>query len=292
MQAVKERAYAKINLYLGVIDRREDGFHNVKTVMTSISLFDTVTVSAIASRTSSVSIKISGNDRLPTDARNLAVRAAWLFLERSGISAAVEIRLEKRIPVASGMAGGSTDAAAVLRALNRIFSRPFASRALHEMASELGSDVAYCLFGKTALCEGRGELITRLPASPRLFVAVGVANERVSTPMAYSALDRMYSDFGEWEGNRDEVISELLAALGRGSLPSRLYNIFEDAVLPECPRAAAIKKEMYSLFATHAMMSGSGPSIFGVFPNKEAADAAAERLRELGVNAFSAESID
>lgn len=292
MQAVKERAYAKINLYLGVIGKREDGFHNVKTVMTSISLFDTVSVSAAVSRTSSVSIKISGNDRLPTDARNLAVRAAWLFLERSGISAAVEIRLEKRIPVASGMAGGSTDAAAVLRALNRIFSRPFAARALHEMASELGSDVAYCLFGKTALCEGRGELITRLPVSPRLYVAVGVADERVSTPAAYNALDGMYRDFGEWQGNREEILSELLGALKEGALPSRLYNIFEDAVLPECPRAAAIKEEMYKLSASHAMMSGSGPSVFGVFLSKEAADAAAEKLRALGVNAFSAESID
>ena len=291
MQVVKERAYAKINLFLDVVGRRDDGFHEVKTVMHTISLSDTVTVSAALAKESTVTIKIKGSERLPVDMRNLAVRAAWLFLGRSGIVAGVEITLEKKIPIASGMAGGSTDAAAVLRGLNRIFGRPLAARALMSIASEIGSDVAYCLYGKTALCEGRGELISRLPVAPHLFVAVGVADEHVSTPAAYSALDGIYGDFSE-RADRREEIREFVEALSCGRVPNRLYNIFEDAVLPGCPNATRIKEKMYELGASHALMSGSGPSVFGVFPDIESAKAAADVLRSLGFSAFFAESVE
>ena len=148
MTVVKELAHAKVNLYLDVISRREDGFHDIKTVMHSISLADTITVSLSASKETSVRLQIVGNRHLPTDMKNLAVRAALLYLEKSGINASVEIKLEKCIPVAAGLAGGSSDAAAVLRAMNRLCGKMFSEKALYSMAAELGSDVPYCIYGK------------------------------------------------------------------------------------------------------------------------------------------------
>ena len=141
MQVIKEKACAKVNLYLDVIARREDGFHDIKTVMHSVSLCDEVTVSYSPSQKTQVRISVQGNQYIPTDARNLAVRAASLYLEKAQLSADITIALKKHIPVAAGLAGGSSDAAAVLRACNRIFGRLFTERALAKMAAELGSDV-------------------------------------------------------------------------------------------------------------------------------------------------------
>ena len=195
MRSVKERAFAKINLYLEVIGKRDDGFHDIRTVMHSVTLCDDVTVSLVPTRMTEVRIDIEGNPRLPKDSRNLAVKAAELFLERSGRQGTVHIRMNKRIPVAAGLAGGSSDAAAVLRAMNRLFDGCYTERALSGLAAELGSDVPFCLIGGTALCEGRGEIITKLPdASPSSFV-IAVSDERVSTPYAYATLDAAYSDF-------------------------------------------------------------------------------------------------
>jgi 4-diphosphocytidyl-2-C-methyl-D-erythritol kinase len=293
MKEIKERANAKINLYLDVLSKREDGFHDIKTVMHSVKFGDEITVTSVPAQTTSVKLTVIGSKYLPTDNRNLAVKAAHLFLERAKLSCEVNIKLLKRIPIAAGLAGGSSDAAAVLRAMNKIHSRLFSISALSELAAELGSDVAYCLYGKTALCEGRGEKITRLPLKINQAFVIAIANEYVSTPAAYKALDELYSDFnGEKKTNGEAHYNLLISSLDDGKIEADgLFNVFEGAVLPTCEGARSIKAKLLELGAVGAMMSGSGPSVFGVFDDIEAAKAACFVLRDLNYKAYYAYSI-
>ncbi len=292
MTTVKEKAYAKINLYLDVINKRPDGFHDIKTVMHSVTLHDTVTVLYMPSGKTQIRVMIDGNKYLPTDSRNLVYRAVELFLTRAGICASVTVKLIKRIPIAAGLAGGSSDAAATLRALNRITGGYFTTAALCELALELGSDVPYCLIGKTALCEGRGEIMTRLKDSMLGYIVIAVANEHVSTPAAYSELDRLYSDFdGGIPTGGEEHFSRLMSSLDSGELsPNALFNVFERPVLNMCEGARGIKESLLSLGARCALMSGSGPSVFGIFDTLEAAESAKSALEAEGITAFVATS--
>lgn len=292
MNAVKEFAYAKINLYLDVTQKRSDGFHELKTVMHTVGLADEITVCAEQSKgASQFKLAVKGADFLPTDTRNLAVRAAELFLNRLGIFANVNIKLEKRIPVASGLAGGSSDAAAVLRAMNRIFGKPFTDRAMLSMSCELGSDVPYCLIGKTALCTGRGEIMTRIRGPERCRFLIVRIPDHISTPAAYAALDKMYGNF-----NMPHVTpctAESFAdSLAEGVLDiNGMYNIFESAVLPTVPSAERALKLLNGIGAKRAMMSGSGPTVFGVFFDKASADAAGRLMAEQGYEAYSVGSV-
>lgn len=291
---VKETAYAKINLYLDVVAKRPDGFHDVETVMHAISLADTLTVEALPSQETAVSLTVTGAEGLPTDERNIAVRAARLYLERAGITASVKIELEKRIPVAAGLAGGSTDAAAVLRALDRIYSGKFTYEELLSLAAELGSDVPFCLVGGTAICRGRGERMQSIPFAGGLNLVVAIASgEGVSTPKAYSELDRVYSDFDgsvtrDNAGLLDAMLSSISDADGSAC---GFYNLFEDAILPVCHGAANLKMRMCELGARCALMSGSGPSVFGICDTEEAARRAERTLLSEGYRAFYATSV-
>ena len=293
MISIKEHAYAKINLYLDVLNKREDGFHDIKTVMHTVSLCDDITVSVRRAEKSSVHLSVAGHPKLPTDSRNLAVRAAELFLNTTLIGAEVHIRLVKRIPVAAGMAGGSSDAAAVLRAMNKAFKRPLTEKRLLELAAELGSDVPYCLIGGTALCYGRGERMERLPEALHLTLLVAIADEYVSTPMAYGELDRLYGDFKtERDSSHEGAFDSVIEAARSGKTDDlTLYNIFENAVFGTCTKAEKIKRQMLDLGATHALMSGSGPSVFGVFRNSAQAESALESFKRDGIRVYMAESI-
>lgn len=293
MRVVKERANAKINLYLDVIARREDGFHDIRTVMHSVSLFDELTIKYVPGATTNVRMVSDGVKYMPTDEKNLAVKAALLFLESAGIKAYVEIRLEKRIPIAAGLAGGSSDAAAVLRGMNRLTGRYFSEKALYKLAEALGSDVPYCLYGKTALCEGRGERITKLPDTLSLNAVLAISGERVSTPSAYSKLDDLYSNFdGSRKTDGEKRLEFLIDELKSGEITERsLFNVFEEAVLADCERAAVIKRRMLELGARAALMSGSGPSVFGLFSDRESADAARDALRRDNITAYSVSSV-
>ena len=293
MVAVKEYAYAKINLYLDVLTKREDGFHDIKTVMHTVSLYDEVTVSVKRSDRRAIRLTVVGHPKLPTDSRNLAYRAAELFLSETLISAEVDIKLIKRIPVAAGLAGGSTDAAAVLRALNRALKRPLTEKRLLALAAQLGSDVPYCLIGGTALCYGRGEKMDRLPERLDLKLVVAVADEYVSTPMAYAELDSIFEDFkAPRDLSHELALSAVIESLSSGVLPDgELYNIFENAVFKTCFGAESIKTRMLELGATHALMSGSGPSVFGIFPSEVEAVNAVEDFTSRGIRAYFAESI-
>lgn len=293
MTSVKEYAYAKINLYLDVQARREDGFHDVKTVMHTVSLCDEVTVSVKPSRIREIRIQLAGNTKLPQDSRNLAYRAAELFMDVTLITADVTVRLNKQIPVAAGLAGGSADAAAVLRAMNRLFRKPLTEKRLLELAAALGSDVPFCLLGGTALCLGRGERITRLPSQLSLHTVIAIADEHVSTPSAYAALDEIYMNFeGERTDDPEQYFDAVMDFVRSGKLSERkMYNIFENAVLPTCLGAENIKKKLLELGATHSLMSGSGPSVFGVFASKELGERAVAELEALGIRAYYAASV-
>jgi len=293
MRIQKERANAKINLYLDVVSLREDGFHDIKSVMHSVSLCDEISVKYIPSKIAYIKLFIVGNKYLPTDSKNLAYRAAQLFLERASLSAGIEITMRKNIPVAAGLAGGSSDAAAVLKAMNKIFGKLFSDKALAAIAGELGSDVPFCLYGKTALCEGRGEIMTKLPDSLEMHFVIALGNEHVSTPTAYKRLDEIYSNFdGSVKTDSENRYSRLISDMKSGALTeAALYNVFEPAVLPICPKAENIKRRLRELGAVASLMSGSGPSVFGIFPDEASAIAAKERLCEDGVNAFYAYSI-
>ena len=290
MKSIRERANAKINLYLDVLTKREDGFHDIKTVMQSVSFGDDITVSCSPSKQTSVRLFAEGNRYLPTDMRNIAVKAAYMFMEKAGLCENVEIRLKKRIPVAAGLAGGSSDAAAVLRALNKLHEKIFTNKALNGIAAELGSDVVYCLYGKCALCEGRGEVITKVKCDVEQYVVIAIANEHMATPAAYKELDRIYSDFdGSCETGGNVRFKLLMDSVSCGKIDSRgLFNVFEAAILPMCPGASEAKSRLIELGAHASMMSGSGPSVFGLFNSEKQAKEACDKMRELGFRAYSA----
>ena len=293
MISVKEYAYAKINLYLDVLSKREDGFHEIKTIMHTVSLADELTVSLSPAERTRIRITVIGQSKLPTDSRNLAVKAAELFLATTLISAEVNIKLIKRIPVAAGLAGGSTNAAAVLRALNKAFKRPLTEKRLLEIAAELGSDVPYCLLGGTALCFGRGEHIERLPERLHLNLVIAACDEHVSTPFAYSELDRLYTDFkGEREDSSESYYNAIYSSVLSGDLKElKLYNIFENAIFPSYNGAEQIKEQMLNLGASHALMSGSGPSVYGIFNDRASAERARDVFIKSGVRAYYAHTV-
>ncbi len=293
MTSVKELAYAKINLYLDVLSKRDDGFHDIRTVMHTVSLADEVTVDVAPSARPSVKIVNFSNVKLPVDNRNLAYRAAELFLERTMIQATVTITLKKHIPVAGGLAGGSSDAAATLRALNRAFKKPVTDKYLLSLAAELGSDVPYCLLGGTALCEGRGELITRISTAVSLHLVIVALDEHVSTPMAYSALDEEYSNFKSPRNDSSgEAFENLMQSLNSRSMPKgELFNIFENVIFKTCNKAEIVKSRLLELGATHALMSGSGPTVFGIFESDSQAKMAASALTADGATAYYVHSI-
>ena len=275
---VHEKAYAKINLHLNVTAKRPDGFHDIESVMQTVSLCDELAVSLAPSDRAEAHLSICGAD-LPNDRGNIALRAAELYLARSGKVGRVDISLVKRIPVAAGLAGGSADAAAILRALNRLFNSYFSESELLSLAAELGSDVPFCLLGGRAVCRGRGELIEPITSPADLHFVIAIADgEQVSTPVAFRALDEIYSNF-------DGSINSDAPAL------TELYNIFENVVFVTCFKAESLKKRVIELGAIASLMSGSGPSVFGLFEDESTAKAAAEAIANEGARAYYARSV-
>ncbi len=287
------RANGKINLYLDVLSDGTSGFHEIRSIMQSVSLCDRVTVSA--ARGQETRIRLTCNlPYIPCDARNIAYKAAALFLEESGINAEVHIRLQKRIPVAGGMAGGSADGAAVLRSLNKLFAEPLSSEQLLTAAAKLGSDIPFCLVGGTAICTGRGEILRPIESRAKLPLLIVPSRESVSTPRAYGELDAVYGDFTGREAQNAERFSALTKALADGdaaSIASNMYNIFEAVILPKRPFAARAKELLLSHGAIGAMMSGSGPTVFGIFTDLETRKHAENALRMHGYRPKKAEII-
>lgn len=277
-------AYAKLNLSLDILRRRDDGYHDLTMVMQSVALCDGLTLSA-----GEPGVRVRTNlSYLPDDGHNLAAVAAQKFGEETGWSPALDIVLEKHIPVCAGMAGGSSDAAAVLRALNELTGAGLAPSRLCEIGALCGSDVPYCVMGGTALAEGRGEVLTPLPPLPRCPVVVCKPSFSVSTPELFSCVDvRKITSRPDTKG--------ILDALERGDLPGvarRMYNVFED-VLPKAKgeTVRAIKEKLIDCGALGAVMTGSGPTVFGLFGSAESAQSAYDLLRQQYRDTFLTETV-
>lgn len=283
-----ERANAKINLYLDVVSKRENGYHNIQSLMQTVSLCDLVTLEYRPSIHTSIQMRASGNDAMPTDCRNLAWRAAEKLLARAERSGEVLIILEKHIPMAAGLAGGSADAAAVLRGLNALLGSPLSVDALCALGAELGADIPFCILGGCAHVSGIGEELESLPSMGECPMVVACMGEGVSTPWAYGKLDEMNGDF-LLPKEADPRLEKLIADLKNGVTPPGIhafYNIFEEVVPNEKPAVTALKNSMLANGALRAMMSGSGPSVFGIFASVQEAERACSAARELGADAF------
>lgn len=266
---IEIQAFAKLNLTLDVLGRRGDGYHDLRMVMQTVSLCDSLTITANQGR----GLRVGTSLRfLPTGERNLAAVAARKFWAAANLPPEdLDIQIEKHIPVCAGMAGGSSDAAAVLRALNRRAGSPLAPAELARVGEEVGSDVPYCVLGGTALAEGRGERLTPLSPLPPCWVVVCKPEFPISTPELFARVDRV-------KLRRRPDTAGVLSALEAGDLGGvarRMYNVFEDVLPPRYQaRVAELKSLLIQAGALGANMSGTGPTAFGLFDDEAIAQAA------------------
>ena len=262
MNQLELKALAKINLGLDVLGKRENGYHDVRMIMQSIYLYDTIRIEKTGA---DEGISLCSNlSYLPSDGNNIAYKAAQLLKEEFGIREGVRITLDKHIPVAAGLAGGSSNAAAVLFGMNRMFRLGLSQKELMERGVKLGADVPYCIMRGTVLAEGIGEELTRLPAMPKCTVLIAKPPVSVSTKTVYEALDAE-------EIPKHPDIDGIIKGLEEGDLRQ---------MIPMHPVIAQIKHEMLEAGAIGAMMSGSGPTVFGLFENRAAARTAQKNIRE------------
>lgn len=267
------RALAKINLGLDILGKREDGYHEVRMIMQTIQMYDVLDMKRVKKPGISLSVNYP---YIPNDERNLVYKAARLLMDEFQIKEGVEIRLEKFIPVAAGMAGGSSDAAAALVGINRLFKLGLSERDLMERAVNIGADVPYCVMRGTALAEGIGEKLTRITQVPECFVLIGKPGVNVSTKTAYESLQL---DKLSYRPDIDGMIEDI----ERGDLlamTEKMGNVFEPGITEKYPVIGEIRKLMEEHGALKAMMSGSGPTVFGIFDDRKKMEGAAAALRE------------
>lgn len=276
MDKMELKALGKINLGLDVLGKRPDGYHDVRMVMQTIYLYDQITIT----KRKESGIGLSTNlFYLPVNENNLAYRAAKLLMDEFEIRSGVDIFLEKHIPVAAGMAGGSSNAAAVLYGINRMFDLGLSTEELMKRGVSLGADVPYCIMRGTVLAEGIGEILTPLPPMPRCQIVVAKPPVSVSTKMVYEKIDsRRIVEHPDIDG-----IIEGLKEGDVTKIASRMGNVLEQVTVEEYPVIDKIKKLMNEGGAKGAMMSGSGPTVFGIFTEKSLAKKAALKIREAGL---------
>ncbi len=285
MKSINLKAYAKINLHLDVLGVADNGYHKVDTVMQTVSLCDDVEVTLSKGGCHSLRCNIAD---IPTDQKNLAWRAADIFFERTGIQDSADISIFKRIPVAAGLAGGSTDAAAVFRALNKLCGEPLTLGELCEAGARLGADVPFCIAGGTAFADRYGDVLHPIAEMPICHMVVACGKEGVSTPWAYSALDTRFGGFkdGRYIPRELSPLRRALDTADVTAVAENLYNIFESAIEPEREEVTFIKRIMREGGAYNAMMSGSGPSVFGIFPDENMARTVEARLKSADMAAY------
>ena len=267
------RALAKINLGLDILGKREDGYHEVKMIMQTIQMYDVLELHKKKEPGISLTVNVPF---IPTDERNLVYRAAAMLMEEFHVQEGLSIRLDKFIPVAAGMAGGSSDAAAAFVGVNRLFHLGLSQEELMERAVKVGADVPYCIMRGTALAEGIGEKLTALPPVPPCYVLVGKPAVSVSTKMAYENLNLETI-------KKHPDIDGMILDIENGNLmemTEKMANVFEPGIIREYPVIQQIKDFMEENGALRAMMSGSGPTVFGLFENRTAAREAQRRIRE------------
>ncbi|MDD3337679.1 MAG: 4-(cytidine 5'-diphospho)-2-C-methyl-D-erythritol kinase [Lachnospiraceae bacterium] len=272
MVRMKLRALAKINLGLDVVRKREDGYHEVRMIMQTINMYDQLEIKKKHTAGIDVQTNLS---YLPVNENNLVYKAAKMLMDEFHITQGVSIALQKFIPVAAGMAGGSSDAAATLVGINRLFNLGLSMQDLMERGVTIGADVPYCIMRGTALSEGIGEILTPLAPMPPCYILIGKPGISVSTKFVYGNLRA-----NELEQHPD--IDGMVAALQEGSLEgvvSRMENVLETVTIPEYPIIEEIKACMKENGACNALMSGSGPTVFGIFDDEEKAKQAKRALR-------------
>ena len=279
-------AYAKLNLTLDVLGKRPDGYHDLRMIMQSIDLADTITLE----ENSIGALQVRTNLHfLPDNEKNLASQASLRWWEAKGVPPrGLNISIDKKIPVCAGMAGGSSDAAAVLRALNQMEGDALSLRELAKIGAQVGSDVPYCVLGGTALAEGRGDLLTPLPPLPKCWVVLCKPEFSISTPALFAKIDSVRLRC------RPDT-QGAVAALEAGDLHGvarRMYNVFEDA-LPDHRRSRVndIKNILIQCGALGASMSGTGPTAFGLFDSEGCAREALEQLRDLSGEVFLSQTV-
>lgn len=279
MHQIRCKAYAKINLTLDVTGKRADGYHDLKTVMHTVSLCDDIHIIKTDKE-----IRLKTNlGFLPCDRRNIAYRAAEVFLQKTGISCGFNININKRIPVAAGLAGGSADCAAVLRALNAMHGNPLSVYELKELAGNLGSDIPFCIEGGCALAEGRGELLTRLPSLPKTFFVLVKPNIYVPTPWVYKNL---HLDKITEHPDTAGCIQALKDGDIRG-VAVRMYNVLESVTAEKYAVINKIKTKLINLGALGSIMSGSGSTVFGMFDSEKTAKCACAYFKKFGREVFT-----
>lgn len=266
------KALAKINLGLDVVRRREDGYHEVRMIMQTIQLYDRLDIK----RTQEPGIQIQTNlSFLPVNENNLIYKAAKLLMDEFSITDGVSVKLDKRIPVAAGMAGGSTDAAAMLIGVNRLFSLGLTKRQLMERGVQIGADVPYCIMRGTALAEGIGEALSPLPPMVKCPVLIAKPSISVSTKFVYQNLKL---DDTTIHPDIDRLIDDIKAK-NLHDIAAHMGNVLETVTIPNYPVIDEIKKHMLSNGAVGAMMSGSGLTVFGLFDDEDTAKKAYKAMR-------------
>lgn len=272
MEKYHIKAYAKINLGLDVVKRLPNGYHQVKMILQTVNIFDSLT---LESTDSGITLTTDSNE-LSVGKDNLVYRAAELMLEKYHITGGIHIHLEKRIPIAAGMAGGSTDAAAAMKGISRLLGLDAPLPQLMEYSVSIGADVPYCIMGGTALAEGIGDKLTALPPAPDCVILVAKPDISVSTKYVYEHLDAAgLKSHPDIEGMR--------TAIETGSLQGildRMGNVLETVTIPAYPIIDTIKNRMRELGAVNSLMSGSGPTVFGIFLEEQAAELAGKQLQK------------
>lgn len=275
MDTLEIKAYAKINLGLDVVRRLANGYHEVKMIMQTVGIYDTLTL-----QKTKQGIKVTTDSgEVPADENNLVYKAARLLADTCQIEEGIAIHLEKRIPVAAGMAGGSTDAAAVLKGMNTLFSLGLSEEELKVLGVKLGADIPYCIMGGTALAEGIGERLRKLPPAPDCFVLIAKPDINVSTKYVYENLKLS-------EIKKHPDIDGMAEAIKTGSMQgitSRMENVLESVTEEKYPVIKRLKLYMEENGAVKALMSGSGPTVFGIYEREEDALSAKAKLTGMGL---------
>ncbi len=275
-QTLKIKCHAKVNLSLDVVNRREDGYHNLEMVMHTINLWDILTVSFERAHATQLVLSTSSGF-LPTDDKNLCAKAARLFLETAGISANVTIHIQKNIPVGAGLGGGSSDAAGTLLALSKLSGNPLSASQLTAIAKQIGADVPFFLYGGCMLATGIGEVLSPLPRLKGTTILIAKPKYGISTPAVYKNL---VLDEKTPHPDTKSVI-EAIKTNDLKQLAASAGNVLETAVCGKYPEINQYKNIMKSCGAIYALMSGSGSSVFGVFDNRQMANYAANKLKRL-----------
>ncbi len=276
MDTISLKALAKINLGLDVVRRREDGYHEVRMVMQTIHLYDRLEMEKTATQGIELSTNLS---YLPVNENNLVYRAGKLLMDEFGITEGIKVYLNKRIPVAAGMAGGSTDAAAMLYGMNELFELGLSREQLMERGVRIGADVPYCLMRGTALAEGIGEILT--PLAPMVKCPVLIAKPAISVSTSF-----VYQNLKLDADTKHPDIDRLIRDIRKqelGAIAGDMGNVLESVTIPNYPVIAQIKEQMMDSGAINAMMSGSGPTVFGLFEEEETAQAAYQKMKESGL---------